>query len=164
MHVASFANKYVEISTKDKTDNQFIQLYQSLMGKTRTNLQATTYHMAEKLKMGGPGLSISIKHQVHVTLLVSCLIQVQLKSFVIYISPIQRCFIMENMWRDWIAKENDEASSEDDDLQPVEHISKKRKGVSKVSKGEDFWSKAQKWFVQKRNQWGSDMNGPEWQR
>jgi len=71
---------------------------------------------------------------------------------------------MENMWRDWVARENDDASSDDDALQQVEHISKKHKGVRKVGKGEDFWSKAQKWLGQKRIQWGSDMNAPQWQR
>ena len=164
MHTASFASKYVDLSTKNNADNNTIQLYLSLIGKMRMNLQAATYRMAEKFKIRGPGLNLSIEHQVHIALLVSWVIHVRWNNFLIYMPPIKRCFIMENMWRDWVARENDDASSDDDALQQVEHISKKHKGVRKVGKGEDFWSKAQKWLGQKRNQWGSDMNAPQWQR
>ena len=59
--------------------------------------------------------------------------------------------------------DNDDASSDDDEVRAVEHITKKRKSVGKVGKGEDFWSRAEKWLAQKINDWGSDMKSLEWQ-
>jgi len=66
------------------------------------------------------------------------------------------------VWKDWIATDYDEASSDDENVRATEHITKKRKSIGKMGKGEDFWSRVEKWLDQKILEWGSDMNSLEW--
>src|SRR5882762_6133689 len=107
-----------------------------------------TYWMAEKFRMGGRGLNLSINYQIRVALLVgSRVLQGDLHRT--NMLPTQRRFIMENMWKDWVATENDEAGSDNDEAEPPEPVSKKRKGIGKVGKGEDFWSRVEKWLTEK---------------
>ena len=68
------------------------------------------------------------------------------------------------MWKGWVVTDNSEASSDDDNIRPTEHVLKKCKSVGKVGKGEDFWSIVEKWLGQKINLWGSDMSTLEWDR
>jgi len=68
------------------------------------------------------------------------------------------------MWKGWVVTDNSEASDDDGDVSPTEHVVKKRKSVGKVGKGKDFWSIAEKWLGQKIKVWGSDMSIPQWDR
>ncbi|THH11816.1 hypothetical protein EW146_g7921 [Bondarzewia mesenterica] len=120
-----------------------LQLFASLEGSTRCDLQTATYNMAHKFKIGGPGGTLPLEYQVHNALL--------------------RRFILENMWKDWMTSAETPPSA-DDDSPTGTPVSKKRKAVGKVPKGEDFWSQVDAWFSGKLEAWGTDLQQLAWQQ
>ena len=42
-------------------------------------------------------------------------------------------------------------------------VSKKAHG-GRAPKGEDWWSQVDKWFLEKRKEWGENMSSPHWKR
>ncbi|THH05955.1 hypothetical protein EW146_g9763 [Bondarzewia mesenterica] len=120
-----------------------LQLFASLEGSTRCDLQTATYNMAHKFKIGGPGGTLPLEYQVHNALL--------------------RRFILENMWKDWMTSAETPPSA-DDDSPTGTPVSKKRKAVGKVPKGEDFWLQVDAWFSGKLEAWGTDLQQLAWQQ